>query len=70
MAPSGHIEPAEGALGVESDPNAIRLQLDRILSSPEFRATKRSQAFLRYVVEETLAGRAHFASRRALCAEA
>ena len=36
----------------------IRAQLERILSSPEFPGTGRAAAFLRYVVEETLAGRA------------
>jgi adenylate cyclase len=60
MAPNEHTEPAEERFAIERDPNAIRLQLDRILSSPEFRATKRNHAFLRYVVEETLAGRARF----------
>jgi adenylate cyclase len=60
MVPSMPTEPTEEALGIESDPKAIRLQLDRILSSPEFQATKRNRAFLRFVVEETLAGRARF----------
>ncbi|WP_378946149.1 adenylate cyclase [Mesorhizobium sp. ANAO-SY3R2] len=35
----------------------IRVQLERILSSPEFAVPARGCAFLRYVVEETLAGR-------------
>jgi adenylate cyclase len=39
-------------------PEEIRAQLDRILSSPEFPVPARGCAFLRYVVEETLAGRA------------
>lgn len=34
-----------------------RDQLDRVLSSPEFRATKRQHRFLEYVVDETLSGR-------------
>ena len=36
---------------------AIREQLDRILGHAEFRATDKMRGFLRYVVEETLAGR-------------
>jgi len=36
---------------------AIREQLDRILGHAEFRATGKMRDFLRYVVEETLAGR-------------
>jgi len=37
---------------------AIRAQLARILASPEFEATDRMRDFLRFVVEEKLAGRA------------
>jgi len=36
---------------------AIREQLDRVLASPEFQTTDRVRDFLRFVVEETLAGR-------------
>lgn len=36
----------------------IRSQLERILSHPEFRATDRIRDFLRFVVEESLAGNA------------
>jgi hypothetical protein len=35
----------------------VREELDRILASHEFRTSKRSQEFLRYVVDHTLAGR-------------
>ena len=47
------------ALAVRPPPSQeeIRLQLERILSSPEFAVPARGCAFLRYVVEETLAGR-------------
>ncbi len=38
-------------------PEAIRQQLDRILTSPDFQNSRKSQLFLRFVVEETLAGR-------------
>ncbi len=37
---------------------AIRGELARVLNSHEFRASKRSQEFLRYVVERTLSGEA------------
>ena len=39
-------------------PEDIRAQLERIIASPEFPNTGHAHAFLRYVVEETLAGRA------------
>jgi hypothetical protein len=35
----------------------VREELDRVLTSHEFRSSKRSQDFLRYVVDHTLAGR-------------
>jgi hypothetical protein len=38
-------------------PEAVRQELHRILSSPIFRTAARSQRFLTYVVEQTLAGR-------------
>ncbi|HSN54157.1 MAG TPA: hypothetical protein VLT32_05775, partial [Candidatus Sulfomarinibacteraceae bacterium] len=37
----------------------IRAQLGRILASPEFHATDKMRDFLRFVVEEKLAGRSH-----------
>jgi len=43
--------------GLEHD--AICAQLDRVLSSPEFHATDKMRAFLRFIVEEKLAGRSH-----------
>ena len=36
----------------------VRAELDRLLSSGRFQASERRRAFLRYIVEETLAGRA------------
>ena len=39
-------------------PDAVRGQLQRILDSPAFEASERRKRFLRYVVEELLAGRA------------
>lgn len=39
-------------------PGEVRDQLARILDSPEFVVPKRTRSFLRYLVEQTLAGRA------------
>jgi TolB-like protein/Flp pilus assembly protein TadD len=39
------------------EPERVRAQLERILASPSFSAAKSARRFLRYVVEETLAGR-------------
>jgi TolB-like protein len=39
-------------------PEDVRLQLDRILGSADFQVPPRGREFLRYVVEETLGGRA------------
>jgi adenylate cyclase len=62
----GNIMPLAGQATVTDglaaivEPERIRLQLEKILANPEFLASKRNHEFLRYVVEETLAGRAHF----------
>ena len=50
--PAIEIEPSSGLTVA-----AIRLQLGRILASPEFQATDKMRDFLRFVVEEKLAGR-------------
>jgi len=49
--------PREPRSGLYQD--AIREQLDRILESREFEATDKMRDFLRFVVDETLAGRQH-----------
>jgi hypothetical protein len=41
------------------DAESIRQQLNRILTSPEFKATDVQKAFLTFVVETSLAGRPH-----------
>lgn len=51
-------EQAAGAQRVPPAPEDIRAQLDRMVASPEFPNAGHAHAFLRYVVEETLAGRA------------
>jgi hypothetical protein len=45
---------------------AVREELSRVLSCHEFRASKRSQDFLRYVVEHTLAGHADILKERTI----
>jgi hypothetical protein len=47
-------------------PEAIREELDRILASHEFRSSKRSQDFLRYVVEHTLNGHSNELKERTI----
>lgn len=52
---------AKGPLGSDDralSPEAIRAAVSRIVASPDFNAPERARKFLRYVVEETLAGRA------------
>lgn len=44
--------------GPQWNDDAIRTQLDRILGHPEFHATEKMREFLRFIVEETLAGNA------------
>jgi len=44
----------------------IREELERVLASHEFRSSKRSRDFLRYVVENTLAGRAGLLKERTI----
>src|SRR3954471_20506521 len=46
--------PGRGGLTEEQ----IREELNRVLASHEFRTSKRSQEFLRYVVDHTLKGQA------------
>jgi adenylate cyclase len=46
------------AAAQEPDGNAVRAELGRILASDDFDVSARNRHFLRYVVEETLAGRA------------
>jgi adenylate cyclase len=52
--PEATVDPHSGLSHV-----AIRAQLDRILASREFHATDKMRDFLRFVVEEKLAGRSH-----------
>ena len=45
---------------------SIREELDRVLASPEFRTSKRSQDFLKYVVEHALSGQADLLKERTI----
>ena len=57
--PSESSEDARSIAGKEVVIERIRIteQLDRIISSPEFRATDRQKEFLRFVVEKSVEGR-------------
>jgi hypothetical protein len=46
--------------------DSVRQELNRILSSHEFHSSKRSQDFIRYVVDHTLAGRADILKERTI----
>jgi len=59
---------ARAVLGLE--PEAIRSQLAQILASPEFRSSQRCQEFLRFVVEQSLAGHAGGLKERTIGVEA
>ena len=56
MNTGSHVSPSEGT--GQPDASLVLAQLDRILASPQFTANDRRRAFLRYVIEESLAGRA------------
>ena len=48
---------AESALGKSLPAREVLEQVERIEASSEFQVSERNRAFLRYVAEETLAGR-------------
>jgi hypothetical protein len=52
------------------EPGAIREQLERVLSSAGFRRAERSGALLRFIVEQTVEGRADRLKEYTLGAEA
>src|SRR5215472_11367932 len=49
---------SEGLSSTHPTEEQIRAQLKRVLTSPEFRSSKRCQDFLQYVVDHTLRGHA------------
>jgi len=54
------------AHGTPWSEEAVREALNRVLSSHEFRTSKRSQEFLRYIVEQTLNGQSEFLKERTI----
>ncbi|HEY6341062.1 MAG TPA: hypothetical protein VIY49_06185 [Bryobacteraceae bacterium] len=57
---------AEVARPAQVSPEAVREELARVLSGTEFRTSKRSQEFLRYVVEHVLSGQADVLKERTI----
>jgi hypothetical protein len=57
---------AEAARPAQISPESVREELGRVLISPEFRTSKRSQEFLRYVVEHALNGQADLLKERTI----
>lgn len=53
----------------EITPNEVREALDRVLESAEFRASRRCQEFLRFVVETTLSGNGQTLKERTIGVE-
>ena len=62
----GHTKTPAGPQPVRVSEEAVREELTRVLSCHEFRSSKRSQEFLRYVVEHTLAGQADMLKERTI----
>src|SRR5437870_8251995 len=59
-------EPGSGLHTAAPSPDTVREELIRILASHEFRTSKRSQEFLRYVVEHTLSGQSDLLKERTI----
>src|SRR6202162_1933035 len=62
----GHTKTPAGPQPVRVSEEAVREELTRVLSCHEFRSSKRSQEFLRYVVEHTLSGHADMLKERTI----
>jgi hypothetical protein len=56
----------EGESGARPAEQQVREELTRVLASPEFRSSKRSQDFLRFVVEHALRGDADILKERTI----
>jgi hypothetical protein len=61
-----HTKAPAGPQPARVSDEAVREELNRVLSCHEFRSSKRSQDFLRYVVEHTLAGHADILKERTI----
>ncbi len=57
---------AEAGRPLQISATVIREELERVLASPEFRASRRSQDFLKYVVEHALNGQADLLKERTI----
>src|ERR1017187_8198385 len=57
---------SEGIGLSESRQQAVREELDRLLESPAFRASKRCKEFLEYIVEQTMIGQSGALKERSL----
>ncbi len=68
--PQGAARDARGEASRTISPEAIRVELQRVLESPEFRASRRCQDFLKFVVENTLLGRTEILKERTIGIEA
>lgn len=53
------VDPKASSIGDKLSPSMIRSQMDRILSSEDFKATDAQRAFFKFVVEKALAGKSH-----------
>src|SRR5580693_9491184 len=56
----------DGGNGARPTEEQVREEMTRVLASHEFRSSKRSQEFLRYVVEHTLNGSADILKERTI----
>src|SRR5215471_5297873 len=59
-------QPPNGGPAARPTEKQIREELERVLTSHEFRTSKRSQDFLRYVTENTLQGHADMLKERTI----
>jgi hypothetical protein len=66
QGPSSGVKAPHGEHASPITEEQIREELNRVLSGHEFRSTKRSQDFLRYVVENTLQGHADMLKERTI----
>jgi len=67
QTPKPSSAPASESAGAEPpNEDSIREELTRVLASHEFRSSKRSQDFLRYVVENTLSGHGDMLKERTI----
>ena len=69
-SPDSNAAPPGARPVLSLEPETIRFQLAQILASPEFRASLRCQEFLRFVVEQSLAGHADSLKERTIGVEA